>query len=179
MKINKDTQKSLIVALRRDFFDEIVKALFIPPGVIDRAMCQHENYVRPDGVVLNDPDMGTLLIKICNLHPFDSDDAGVFYSIYQIGRVLKVGILIHDSVMNHSFKADAGGIWSAKPAVLTARGQNILLEWEFDEPDLYESWIPQEGYVLGVRHMHFRLMAILMHYGIVSAEESSAGIFFN
>lgn len=41
---------------------------------------------------------------------------------------------------------------------------SILYEWEFVVPDLLESYVKQEKFIIGIRHMHFRVLKLIFDY---------------
>lgn len=154
-----EAQKDFVIKRRKMFFNEIIEKLSIPPGGIDDVMNQDQLYIKPS-VVINDSEMGNLLIDV------EFADMKMLYSIYQIGRSLRVGVLISDEVFQINLKYSFDSIWREGFAILT-RGSNTLMEWTFSEPDLLSSWITQEEYVLGIRHMHFRILTSLKESGII------------
>lgn len=165
-------QKRRMVALRRVFFDEIVASLNKAPMAIDKVFGQAVCYVPPlaESARILDADMGTLLLDFSvagreTKYPFS-------YSLYQIGDTFKIGILWqgalrivpayakvhkeHGEVLSHDFWQDASRFIENED-----RGPITLTEWGFKVPGLYDSWAMQETYILGLRHMHFRLLSLV------------------
>jgi len=50
--------------------------------------------------------------------------------------------------------------WDNEPKQFI-RGDKMFYEWEFNVPNFYDSYLTQERYILGIRHMHFRVMRIV------------------
>lgn len=165
--------KEQVYLSRRAFYREILTAIHRPPSEVDMVMGQDGFYAPPssrDGRVL-DAEFGNLVIDVeikdatGALHAFT-------YSIYQFGAVLKIGILFYGSLLGvTASEASADNefgkhFWQDVVRFTNAerRGESILVEWEFSEPHLYESWVHQEKYTLGMRHLHFRLLRAVCEY---------------
>lgn len=163
------SQKQFIAHQREIFFDEILAAIRLPPGEVDRIMGQDMYYAPPqeDGIIL-DAGWGNLVFTIAvkddlnEVHKF-------MYSIYQIGIVIKIGILwsgyLKDVPQSEEDEIHEG-FWQnvVKFVRSSRRGESVLTEWEFSEPELYLSWSRQETYVLGMRHLHFKVLKIVSNF---------------
>lgn len=147
-------QKDAVVKRRKAFFAEIVNILNVPPGRIDDVFMQKNAFVPPSAVEVNDEVMGNLLIAI------DFGDSRFHYSVYQTGKLIRIGILMPGSLGDRINTAELEKIFHSKIRA-EVRGSKMLFEWIFSEGALYSEWLAQEHYVLGIRHMHFRVMAML------------------
>jgi hypothetical protein len=158
--MNAEAQKNFAIENRTMFFNEIEAKLSIPPGEIDAVMCQNQHYITPKKARISNPSMGNLLIDI------DTGQGVLMYSIYQIGKILRIGVLMSESLFQYGLKHEYSGMWGSE-VTISPRGKLTMVEWAFDEPDLLGSWSTQEKYVLGIRHMHFRLLTALKENGII------------
>lgn len=157
--------KITLLAKRQEFFEEIMKHLNSPPSKIDQLLNQDKYFIYPDmnNSFLN-PEYGDMIIQING--KFYDKDFNIFYSFWQLGDTLKIGIAIGDIDLQGAFASDAHNeiyyIWGTKndPRIDVARGC-VFYDWEFEVPDLYDNYRNEERFILGAKHMHFRVMRIL------------------
>lgn len=155
--------KKELVQKREIFFHKILEMLKREPDETDKLMKQDRFYFAPSKTTMNS-EKGELVILI----PFQFQDkkVNVWYSIWQYAFDLKIGIFVEDPKLETAFQTDPHReikyIWGgdAAPRFDSSRA-TVMYEWEFRVPRLFESYIYQEKYILGVRHMHFRLMRVL------------------
>lgn len=152
--------------VREAFFEAIVDAINTPAGDIDRELNQSEYYVAPlMEQVISRADMGTLFI------PFEIADKRnpeeihrMAYSLFQSGDNLKLGVVFYDKSLYGAPHEDSEDemklLWDSEPLAVV-RGDGLMYEWSMQVPDLYEKWVRQERIILGMRHMHFRVMRIV------------------
>lgn len=157
--------KATLIAKRQEFFEQIIKHLNTPPSKIDRLLNQDKYYIFPDmeNSFLNS-EYGDMVIQING--KFYEKNFGIFYSFWQLGDTLKIGIALSDDDLQGAFASDAHNeiyyIWGIKndPKIDVARGC-VFYDWEFDIPELYDNYKNQEKFILGAKHMHFRVMRII------------------
>lgn len=157
--------KLTLLAKRQEFFEQIMKHLNTPPSKIDQILNQDKYYVYPD---LNNSfinsEYGDMVIQI-NAE-FHKKKFNIFYSLWQLGDTLKIGIALNDYELQGAFASDTHNeiyyIWGVKnePKIDVARGC-VFYDWEFEVPHLYDNYKNQERFILGCKHMHFRVMRII------------------
>lgn len=150
---------------RMDFFKEILDTMRLPPSKIDMILQQDKFYNPVDEEnTFCDPKGGDLSIYIKG--KFHEKEFNVYYSFWQLGDMLRIGVAVHDEELQGAFASDTHNevfyIWGVKnePRVDVAHSC-VFYDWEFEVKDLYDSYKNQEKYILGARHMHFRVMRIL------------------
>lgn len=157
--------KETLKGHRTDFFKEILEAMRRPPSKIDMILQQDKFYNPVDEEnTFFDSEAGDLAISIRG--EFHEKIFNVYYSFWQLGDMLRVGVAIYDDELQGAFASDAHNevfyIWGMKndPRVDVAHNC-VFYDWEFEVKDLYDSYRNQEKFILGARHMHFRVMRIL------------------
>lgn len=157
--------KATLKAHRMEFFKEILEAMRRPPTKIDMILQQDKFYNPVDEEnTFFDSEAGDLAISIRG--KFHEKVFNVYYSFWQLGDMLRVGVAIYDDELQGAFASDAHNevfyIWGMKndPRVDVAHNC-VFYDWEFEVKDLYDSYRNQEKFILGARHMHFRVMRIL------------------
>lgn len=163
-EIMKITKQELI-EMRSEFFEAIFEQIKKPPTRIDDILQQQQYYVAPDlSQSFYDPQAGDF--AICINGEFFEKKFTIYYSLWQLGEMLRIGVKIEDEELQGAFASDTHNevfyIWGMKndPRVDVAHG-SVFYDWEFDVPELYDSYKNQERFVLGTRHMHFRVMRII------------------
>lgn len=157
--------KAQLKEKRKEFFQEILEAMRRPPTRIDIVLQQDKFYKPVDEEnTFFDPEAGDLAISIKGT--FHEKEFNVYYSFWQLGDMLRIGVAIYDDELQGAFASDAHNevfyIWGMKndPRVDVAHNC-VFYDWEFEVKDLYDSYRNQEKFILGARHMHFRVMRIL------------------
>jgi len=157
--------KAQLKEKRKEFFQEILEAMRRPPTRIDMVLQQDKFYKPVDEEnTFFDPEAGDLAISIKGT--FHEKEFNVYYSFWQLGDMLRIGVAIYDDELQGAFASDAHNevfyIWGMKndPRVDVAHNC-VFYDWEFEVKDLYDSYRNQEKFILGARHMHFRVMRIL------------------
>lgn len=157
--------KATLKAKRMEFFKEVLEAMRRPPTKIDMILQQDKFYNPVDEEnTFFDPEAGDLAISIKG--KFHEKEFNVYYSFWQLGDMLRIGVAIYDDELQGAFASDAHNevfyIWGMKndPRVDVAHNC-VFYDWEFEVKDLYDSYRNQEKFILGARHMHFRVMRIL------------------
>lgn len=157
--------KATLQAKRTEFFKEILDTMRRPPTKIDMILQQDKFYNPVDEEnTFFDPEAGDLAISIKG--KFHEKEFNVYYSFWQLGDMLRIGVAIYDDELQGAFASDAHNevfyIWGMKndPRVDVAHNC-VFYDWEFEVKELYDSYRNQEKFILGARHMHFRVMRIL------------------
>lgn len=162
---NFDESRKILLAKRKAFFNMILENINRPPVKIDKILGQDIYYFQPN------PEK-TLLeeatgdIAVCVRAKFFGKEFEVYYSLWQVGENVKVGIALSDPELQGALLNDehneAHFIWGKEvdPRIDVAHGA-VLYEWDFHEPHLYDDFKKMEKYILGFRHMHFRVLRIL------------------
>jgi hypothetical protein len=163
MGVNMD--KATLIAKRTEFFKAILEQLRRTPARIDQILQQSGFYMPIDeDNTFFDADTGDF--AICVKGDFHGKQFDVYYSLWQLGDMLRIGVAIYDEELQGAFASDTHNevfyIWGMKndPRVDVAHGC-VFYDWEFEVKDLYDSYKNQERFILGARHMHFRVMRIL------------------
>lgn len=158
-------KKEEVFNKRKEFFEEILNTIRKPPGKIDHILEQSQYYFPPNETKsFYDETAGDF--AICIDGKFYNKDFSIYYSLWQLGNILRIGVKIEDEELQGAFASDSHNevfyIWGVKndPRIDVAHGA-VFYDWEFETPDLYNSYREQERFVLGVRHMHFRVMRII------------------
>ena len=156
--------KSTVILKRTEFFNEMMYRLNEPPSSIDVVLQQDKYYIKPnkDETFIN-PEYGDIAIAIKG--KFYEQKFKLYYTIWQFGEILKIGVAIYDEDLQGAFTSDNHNevfyIWGQDtPRIDVAHGC-VFYDWEFQVPHLYESYRHQERFILGLRHMHFRVMRII------------------
>lgn len=158
-------EKVDLIKARTKFFEAILEQLHRPPARIDNVLQQSGFYMPVDDEnTFFDANTGDF--AICIKGNFHGKQFDVYYSIWQLADMLRIGVAIYDEELQGAFASDTHNevfyIWGMKndPRVDVAHGC-IFYDWEFEVKDLYDSYKNQERFILGSRHMHFRVMRIL------------------
>lgn len=164
-------QKEQLRSLRDAFFSDIIEAVDLRPTDVDR-LAGHDKYWAPSSAtnLIKDPALGAL--NICVETVFHQKKVEYNYAINQVGTVLRIGLLLDGEaqiapLVEGTFEIHK--LWPGTEPLRLSREGQVLYEWTFEVPELYESWLMQERFILGMRHFHFRVLRIL-HDGLASAD---------
>lgn len=157
--------KETLVKKRSDFFEYILEQIKRPPARMDEVLQQSQYYMPVyEADTFFDATAGDL--AICIQGKFYDKEFKVYYSFWQLGEMLRVGVALNDEDLQTAFSSDSHNevyyIWGMNnnPRVDVTHGC-VYYDWEFVVPKLYDNYFNQERFVLGARHMHFRVMRIL------------------
>lgn len=160
--------KLVVWQKRKEFFESILENLFRKPNKIDLILEQAEYYVSPDiNETFFTEETGDCAINTKGV--YNNINFSFWYSIWQFGDVLKISMILDDSniygAVIEDYFEEVKFLWGKnnEPRLDVSHGK-VLYEWEFCVPNLYESYLNQEKFVLGVRHMHFRLLRMISDY---------------
>jgi len=168
-------EKVDLITKREKFFNQIVDMFERQPDETDRLMKQEKFYIAPNRKIIN-AEKGELILGFPV--KFANKEFYVWYSFWQYSFEFKIGVFIEDPKLENAFLTDTHRefkyLWGADlpPRFDNSRG-SVMYEWEFKVPRLFESYIYQEKYILGSRHMHFRLMRVL-HDECIQLEKKSS-----
>ena len=159
-----------LIECRKVFFESIRALMVKPPRTIDKAMKQSEEWTPVCEIVSDQPDIGSFMISynVRMAHKDKHDEASVFamsYSLFQAGPVLRIGIIV-PAFMVPIITAQHDDIselwrWDGAPALMKVRDrrESKLVEWVLRDHAFYHSYLAQEPVILGLRHLHFRILA--------------------
>ncbi len=158
--MNKET----LVKLRTEFFNNILSSIKLKPSKVDQLLKQDKFFILPDTEKsVFSPETGDLALYFKG--EFHDMKFEFFYSIWQIGNLLKVGIAIFDN-LESAFSDDTHNelylIWGKKHQVnIDFARECSFYDWEFDATNIYKNYQEQERFIFGIRHMHFRVLRII------------------
>jgi hypothetical protein len=160
------SQRDFAISTREEFFNMILMSIIRPPGEIDYLMGQGEFFFphAPEGLI-NDAEMGNLVFRV--KPEFYGKTFDYAFSIYLTGEKLKIGLLLSgglDQAPLLDWNREISELWWGEPPEKLDRAEITLYEWMFQVPDLYKSWALQEQFILGLRHVHFRVLRIIHDY---------------
>lgn len=166
-------QQRAVMARRAGFFRRILDSVSEAPSDIDQVMGQAKYFVRPlDSPRVFDARRGTLVFHV---RPrFCDREFEFFYSIWQLGRMLKIGVILQGDLEQApliDWHHEMSDLWAEARLDRQSRTGATLYEWTFDVPDLYGCWLNQERYILGMRHCHFRMLRIVHDFAVLTATE--------
>lgn len=164
-------QRNKVRKGRARFFNMILDSVSHPPRLIDDIMAQTAFFFpcSSEGMI-NDPEQGNLVFHI--KPTFHENSYDYAYSIYQIGDLLKIGLLLGnglDQAPLLDWNREISDLWWGLQPEKLDRSDITLYEWTFLVPELYNSWVLQERFILGIRHIHFRVLRIIHDYAKVTA----------
>lgn len=157
--------KQEILDIRKNFFTEIITIISKEPTNMDKFLNQERYYVAPlANEIYQNVEFGDLVIPIQG--NFYGNEFKLWYSLWHIGERIKVGIALKEinlqEAVNLNYNKEISMLWGndITPNADVARDM-LLYDWEFLCPNFYTSYMHQEKFILGMRHMHFRLMKII------------------
>lgn len=153
---------------RKQFFNEIIISLSREIGELDKYFEQDKYYIKPQkDSLLIDVQNGELICEVkghfFNL-PFN-----YLISVWQVGTRLKIGLLLKTEFLYKAFGLDehSGFLdsWGKEnlPEVNIVHG-GAFYDWQFNAEHLYSSYMNQENYIMGIRHMHLKALKIIYDY---------------
>ncbi len=153
---------------RKTFFNNVLEHLMRDPIDIDFLLKQDKYYIKPkkDSLILNEKT-GDWAIKVEG--NFFNTPFVLWYSMWQVGNKLRVTMILEETNIMPAFVEDdhheVNTFWGENqhPNIDTTH-ESLLYDWDFFNTNLYESYLTQEVYVLGIRHMHFRAMRIIYDF---------------
>lgn len=166
--------KEKLLTGRTQFFNDIVSTLTRPLGKLDQYFEQDKYYTNIDkDTLLIDVANGELIAELNG--NFFGTQFRFLYSVWQVGTKLKIGLLVKTEEVFEAFgrdeQAEILDVWgNTKPSIKMIHG-GAFYDWEFDATHLYESYMVQENYTMGVRHMHLRALKTVYDY--LAAKEIS------
>ena len=161
----ENVDKKILWAKREEFFNDIIHYLQQKPLPIDYLLNQANYYLSPDmNNSISNSEYGDM--AICVNGEFFGKQFKVYYTVWQLSDVLRIGVNIADEDLQTAFSTDNNNeifyIWGHKnDPKINILNECIFYDWEFEVPQLYESYREQEKFILGMRHMHFRVLRVI------------------
>jgi hypothetical protein len=161
----RSLRKQHIVDVRRELFASLLNEWSRPPQKIDEVMGQSEYFIEPDqgarSVTINDPERG-LLVQSFSPPEVWGKKVQFSYSVLVAGSWVRFGVLIQgDAKLISSFAssnectASLERVWD-RPATFMTREGGLLMEWRFDDENLYDDYVVADRYIQVSRHLHFQ-----------------------
>lgn len=152
---------------RKQFFNDIITSLNRETGELDKHFEQDVYYIKPNKDCLIDVPNGELIVEV-NGKFFDIEFK-FLYSVWQVGTKLKIGFLLKTTELMEAFARDEQSeilhVWGENKApLIKAIHGGVFYDWEFDATHLYDSYMSQENYSMGIRHMHLRALKTVYDY---------------
>lgn len=156
--------KEHLFKARTLFFNDILDQITNPPNDMDMILNQSKYYISPEvSKIIKNIETGDLAIPITG--SFFDKKFKLYYTLWQTGMRLKIGVAIYDDEMQDVFEKDTHkeieSIWPDSNPIIDVAHGCVFYDWTFDATNLYDSYQIMEKYILGMRHMHFRVMRIV------------------
>lgn len=163
---NRKLRKQHIIEVRKELFGNLLNEWSRPPERIDDIMGQSEYFIEPDtgaaATTINDAERG-LLVQSFSPPEVWGKKVQFFYSVLVAGNWMRFGVLIQgDAKLISSFASSnkctesLERVWD-RPATFIAREGGLLMEWRFDDQNLYDDYVVADRYIQVARHLHFQL----------------------
>lgn len=158
-------EKEYVLKNREEFFNQIIEKMKEQPNDLDIFLNQADLHCPPlDSEIYSNHEYGDLKIPV-EVNFFEKNYK-IYYTIWHVGHILKVGVVLPNielqiAITDDTYK-EVENIWGkdCKPTIEAAH-QMFLLDWEFNEPNIFDSYLNQEKYILGMRHLNFRICRII------------------
>jgi hypothetical protein len=164
--------KKRIIARREYFFKAMVEICCTAPDAGSEVMEQNQYDVWAErSTVTIDGENGVLIFSIPA--EFYGINCRHTYSLWQIGDMLKIGVLLKDGLEQAplvDIHREIGELWHETNVHVINKGSSTLYEWVFKVPNLYSSWAEQERFVHGMRHCKLRILRIIHDYALLKTE---------
>lgn len=152
-----------VVAEREILFRRIEQCLYATPDPASVKFGQAA-LLKQSRIVecLSDAPSGTLYITIEST--FEGITGHHSYSLYVTGDLFRIGLLLYgglESAPSLDVHNETEKLWPGIAPEHHDRRELSLYEWTSLVPDLYDSYVTQERYILGMRHMHCRVLRII------------------
>lgn len=168
-------QRRKMLRERKVLIDRILERLTKQPDVADIKFGQDE-LLRAAQISeqLVDLEAGILYLTVQSRY---QDQPGEHsYSLYFTGDMLRIGLLLYGELSKAvliDWHNELQSIWPGCPPQQIDRRGVTMYEWTFLLPEIYTSHAVQERYILGMRHMHSRLLRIIADYHLIQANEAA------
>lgn len=159
--------KKELLEKRTEFFEEILSNIRKPPSKIDKILKQDKYFIPIDERnTFYDVSSGDLVINVTG-KAFDST-FDFAYTIWQYGNSLKLGLAIYSEFLHVAIPSDnyneVFSIWGHNNEPYNNYIYDYLYyNWDFNAEKLYDDYKEQEKFILGIRHMHFRVLRLLIN----------------
>lgn len=159
-----EASRDAYLGAKRHFFQRVMEALKKKPSQVDVLFGQLENYVEPR---LFDEDvvLGSQVIEVSPNFYGEGDESRYCYSIFITGDLIRIGVFIPSSKIisapvHNEGRSDLLQAWNGAEFDVVVRGNGLMYEWAFTDFDARD-WLNAERYVMGIRHMHYRLLGLV------------------
>ena len=157
--------KSTLIKQRKEFFENILTMLRMSPGRMDELLGQDKYYLPFDEHSSFEQSLtGDLVINVKG--KFADTPFQFAYTIWQYGKTLTLGLALYTENLEGAFSSDDNGeiytLWGKHndPHMSKLYG-NLYYNWSFEVTDLYDNYQEQEFFIIGIRHMHFRVLRMI------------------
>lgn len=168
-------KRKILLYDREAFYSRIINQFSLPPNAASIKFGQDEllNAAKIDSV-MTDNDGGILYMEIGTRY---SKIAGQHsYSLYLTGDLLRIGLLLYGGLEKAplvDWQNEIQTIWPGCAPDQQDRDGLTMYEWTFLLPDIYKNYATQERYILGLHHMHCRILRIIRDYRLLQIKESA------
>lgn len=169
-----ELQRQVVLQERKVFFDRILKSLTAGPNIADEKFGQDLLLVSAS-VIEKLVNLNTGILYSTIESTYEGKTGLHSYSLFLTGDMLRIGLLLYGDLSNAvviDWHNELQSIWPGCPPQQVDRLGLTMYEWTFLLPDLYTSYAVQERYILGMRHMHTRLLRIISDFRLVQTKES-------
>ena len=162
----RKARKEQIVAVRREFFNDLLTEWSNAPQEIDEVMGQSDYFILPDegrgSIAINDPERGMLVQSFTPPEAWGKKMQFI-YSVWLAGDWIRYGILIQADpkllsiFSSHNESTESlERVWD-RPASFISREGGLLMEWRFEDPSFYDDYLLSDRYLKIARHLHFQI----------------------
>ncbi len=159
-------KKEELINARKVLFENIQKEVSKELNFLDH-FWKHNVYYIPTDVskIIMDVEGGNLVIPFEN--EFFGHQFNFFYSVWQSGNILRIGVGAHPNISQAFASDDYNDIYKVwgkqeeKNLEIRNASDFIFFDWMFDATHLYSNYAYEERIIHGMRHMHFKVLRII------------------
>lgn len=154
-----------LINQRKEFFNNILTTLNMLPSRMDELLGQDKFYLPYDEKDTFEQALtGDLVINIKG--QFEGVPFHIAYTLWQYGKNLTLGLALYTESLEGALSSDENGeiyhLWGRQRDPISNRLYgNLYYNWEFEVPELYHDYQEQEYFIIGIRHMHFRVLRMI------------------
>ena len=159
-------QKAWMDRQKNSFFNEMFDAIKSPPDKASVLFGQAD-LIKKSKITeeLVESQNGLLMFKIsANFYGIDCLHQ---YSLFLTGDIFRIGVLLFGEMGNafvNDFNNEYLYLWPGTACEVHTRTDMTLHEWVFAVPDLYSNHVTRDRFILGMRHMHGRVLSVISDY---------------
>lgn len=174
-KFQHNLRKQRVINARQILMQAIVDQMQSPPDHASIKFGQDELLNQSNlSEILMDTNAGVLYIEVSS--NFAESPGKHSYSLFFTGDLFRIGLLLYDGLQNATvidWHNEVHSLWpGTQPDHLDREGLTMY-EWTFLLPDLYGNYATQERYILGMRHMHCRMLRIIRDYKFLKIRDAA------